>query len=281
MKKFLVLTVLALAAAVGPGWSNDQVQKVYDLNGNTLLELSQVAQKLAGERIVVVGEHHNNRSHHWAQLRVVQALKAAGANVAVGLEMFRKDSQAALDQWVAGRMGRRDFEKAYYDNWNFPWDAYSMIFEYAREQGISLIGLNVSRAITRQVATRGFQSLSEEQKGRLADVTCRVDEAYMDYIRGAYGAHGHGQMNFTHFCEAQLVWDTAMAVHALEFIEKHPGSLVVILTGVGHAQKGAIPRQIRERSGIPVSVFLPEVPGSIDTESVNDTNTDYLLLHLE
>jgi uncharacterized iron-regulated protein len=281
MKKFVVFALLALAAAVGRGWSNDPPQSVYDLNRNTSLELSQVAQKLAREGIVVVGEHHNNRSHHWAQLSVIRALEAAGANVAVGLEMFRKDSQAELDRWIAGRMDRRDFENVYYDNWNFPWEAYSMIFEYAREKGIPLIGLNVSRAITRQVATRGFQSLSEEQRGRLADVTCRVDEAYMDYIRGAYGAHGHGQMNFTHFCEAQLVWDTAMAVHALEFIEKHPGSLVVILTGVGHAQKGAIPRQIRERSDIPVSVFLPEVPGSINAESVSDTNADYLLLDLE
>jgi len=53
---------------------------------------------------------------------------------------------------------------------------------------------------------------------------------------------------------------------------------VVILTGVGHAQKGAVPRQIRLRSPVPVAVFLPEVPGSIDPKTVDLQDADFLLM---
>jgi uncharacterized iron-regulated protein len=85
-------------------------------------------------------------------------------------------------------------------------------------------------------------------------------------------------MNCTFFCEAQMIWDNAMAVHSLEYLRTHPQVIVVILTGVGHAQKGAVPRQIRLRSQIPVTVLLPEVPGSIDPKTVDRQDADFLLI---
>jgi uncharacterized iron-regulated protein len=69
-----------------------------------------------------------------------------------------------------------------------------------------------------------------------------------------------------------------MAVHALEFLRSRPDTTMVILTGVGHAQKGAVPRQIRQRSPLPVLVFLPEVPGSIDRQTVDHLDADFLLM---
>jgi uncharacterized iron-regulated protein len=143
-----------------------------------------------------------------------------------------------------------------------------------------MIGLNVPREITRQVARGGFQSLSEEQRGQLADVTCAVDDDYMQYIRSAYGAHAHGNMNFTFFCEAQMVWDAAMAVHALNHLQSDPEAVVVILTGIGHARRGAIPRQIGQRSTVAATVFLPEVPGSLTAETVDRRDADFLMLEL-
>jgi uncharacterized iron-regulated protein len=69
-----------------------------------------------------------------------------------------------------------------------------------------------------------------------------------------------------------------MAVHSLAYLKANPEATVVILTGVGHAQKGAVPRQIRQRSQAPVVVLLPEVPGSIDPKTVDVQDADYLLL---
>jgi uncharacterized iron-regulated protein len=253
---------------------------VFDLTRAEKTTLSQVIPDLTKKQIILVGEHHSNESHHRAQLQVIQALSQAGARVAIGLEMFRNDSQLALDRWISGDLTEDDFQKYYYDNWNFPYSAYGPIFEYARENKIPLIGLNVSRDITRQVSRKGFQSLSKEQRGKLSEVTCRVDEAYMKYIRKAYGAHAHGNLNFAFFCEAQLVWDSVMAINSLNFIETSPQSIVVILTGIGHAQKAAIPQQIAQRSNLPLAVILPEVPGTIDAQAATTADADYLILGL-
>jgi uncharacterized iron-regulated protein len=144
-----------------------------------------------------------------------------------------------------------------------------------------MIGLNVPREITRQVSRNGFKSLSPQQKDKLSDVSCIVDQEYMNYIRKAFGSHAHGQLNFIYFCEAQLVWDSAMAVYTLNYLKKNPDSIVVILTGAGHAQKGAVPRQIRVRSDLPYAVILPEIPGSIDAQTISNADADYIMLDLQ
>jgi len=255
--------------------------RMFDLNREKELPMSQALPDLEKNQIVLVGEHHNNLQHHMAQLAIIRALKEAGLRVAVGLEMFRSDSQSALDQWVSGKIDEQQFEKIYYDNWNFPWSGYRKIFEYARDHQVPMVGLNVPREITRQVSRNGFKSLSAEQRGKIAEVSCIVDQQYMDYIRKAFGGHGHGQLNFIYFCEAQLVWDSAMAVYTLDYLEKNPDTIMVILTGTGHAQKGAVPRQIRVRSNLSSTVILPEIPGRIDAQTISHTDADYLILDLE
>ena len=103
----------------------------------------------------------------------------------------------------------------------------------------------------------------------------------MNYIRKAFGSHSHGQLNFIYFCEAQMVWDSAMAVYTLDYLEKNPDSIMIILTGTGHAQKGAVPRQIRVRSNFSSAVILPEIPGRIDAETISHPDADYIMLDLE
>ena len=252
--------------------------RLYDLKNGTEKLMSEAISELKKNRVVLVGEHHTSLEHHFGQLNVIQSLKEAGVQVAIGLEMFRSDSQQALDQWVAGEISEKQFEAIYYDNWNYPWPVYRMIFEYARQAKIPMIGLNVPREITRQVSRGGFNSLTEEQKGKLKDVSCRVDKEYMDYIKKAFGGHGHGKINFTYFCEAQMVWDTAMAVNTLEYLKKKPDSVVVLLAGAGHVQKGAVPRQIRDRSDLPYTVILPKVEGIIDPQTMDIKDADYIML---
>jgi uncharacterized iron-regulated protein len=286
MKKVIAVICLWYAALLmsAPGcWAgqDDNKRRMFDLNREKELLMSQVLADLKTNRIVLVGEHHNNRQHHRAQLMVIRALKEAGLRVAVGLEMFRNESQAALDQWISGGIDEKRFEEIYYDNWNFPWQAYRRIFEYARNQQIPLIGLNVPREITRQVSRKGFKSLSPQQKDKISEVSCIVDQEYMNYIRKAFGGHGHGQLNFIYFCEAQLVWDSAMAVYTLDHLKKNPDSIVVILTGTGHARKGAVPRQIRARSNLAHAVILPEIPGRIDAATISKADADYIMLDME
>jgi uncharacterized iron-regulated protein len=281
--KKIIIAILLVVVASTAGWVKQDIlnHRMFDLNQEKELLMAQALAKLKQNRIVLVGERHSNIRHHRAQLSVIQTLNEAGLQVAIGLEMFRKDSQPALDRWISGDIDEKSFKKIYYDNWNFSWTAYRKIFEYSRDHKIPMIGLNVPREITRQVSREGFRSLSQEQKGKLAEVSCIVDQDYMNYIRKAFGGHAHGQLNFIYFCEAQLVWDSAMAVYSLDYLKQNPDAVVVILTGTGHAQKGAVPRQIRARSNLPYAVILPEISGSIDAQTISNKEADYIILDMD
>jgi len=271
--------VLVLFGAAGVAVEAPREVWFYDLTRNQKAPAETVVDSLRKSRVVLVGEKHTAAGHHEAQLNVIRMLHESGAQVAVGLEMFRAESQEILDRWVAGEISESRFQEAYYDNWNFPWTMYDDIFLYARQQKIPLVGLNVPRDITRQVSRRGFSSLTDEQRGKLSNVTCRVDREYMEFIRRAYGAHGHGNMDFLYFCEAQLVWDSVMAVGAIDYVESRPGSVMVLLAGTGHARKQAIPAQIRDRRDLPLTVILPEVPGEMDRDTLDAGDADFIYLN--
>jgi uncharacterized iron-regulated protein len=198
--------------------------------------------------------------------------------LAVGLEMFRSESQPILDQWYQGTLDEKDFQKAYFDNWGYPWPLYAQIFEYARSKEIPLTGLNIPREVTQKVARGGFNSLSKKEKGMLPVVECNVSAEYMAFIKRAYGAHAHGQMNFDNFCEAQLVWDKVMAIHAQRYLDSNPDRVMIILAGTGHAWKKGIPEQIRQLSSLPYAVILPQVPDAIEKTTISTKDADYLVL---
>ena len=280
MNKILVVLFAIVLFTTGcPHNVTSTSPRVFDLNQQKEIALAQALSDLKQKRILLVGEYHTDKNHHLGQLQVIRMLHQSGVRVAIGLEMFRNDSQADLDRWVSGDMPEKEFLKVYYDNWNFAWSFYSMIFEYARDHQIKMLGLNVPRDITRQVSRKGFSSLNQTQRGKLSNITCRVDKEYMQYIRRSFGAHAHGDLNFTYFCEAQLVWDTVMAITAIDYLNSNPDTIVVILAGSGHAQKQAIPEQIRKRSKLPYAVILPEIPGRIDRNTVGPKEADYLFLN--
>ena len=156
---------------------------------------------------------------------------------------------------------------------------YGPIFNYARENRIPMVGLNVSRKITAQVAYKGFDSLNEQQRGALEGITCNVTQEYRDFIGRAYGAHAHGNMNFERFCEAQLVWDTAMAVYAVEYLKENPDTVMVLLAGSGHVRKLGIPTQLDKRVKWPYVVVLPETRGIFDPQSITAKDADYLIIN--
>ncbi len=275
-RSFLALTALLVAAALALAHGRNGLQALR-LADNTAVAPDTFSEALAGHRFILVGERHTVEGHHQGQLEVIRRLAAQDRPLAIGMEMMRSDSQAYLDAWVAGKLSEAEFQAVYEDNWNYPWTLYRPIFLFAREQGLPVIGLNVPREITRQVAREGFGSLSKDQRGDLPFVTCAVDDAYLAYIQEAYGAHAHGNMQFEHFCEAQLVWDKAMAVNAVKFVESAPERRMVILAGTGHARKGGIPRQLASLGQTSYAVVLPEIPGVLDAQTVGVGDADYLL----
>jgi uncharacterized iron-regulated protein len=108
-----------------------------------------------------------------------------------------------------------------------------------------------------------------------------VDREYEEFLCRVLGSHG-SDSDFRRFCEAQLVWDTAMAIYALAYLKNHPERKVVLLCGMIHAWKKAAPEQAaRLNAKVKQAVIQPSVKGRWTPGSVSKEDADYLMLGLE
>lgn len=270
-----LIMVLVLLASSRPAAAH-----ILDLTARQYVSFAGMLDDLEQARVVFIGELHDQQSHHAAQLQVISALVERGRKVAVALEMFRAEGQPTLELWSAGLLEEKEFKTIYDDHWSM-WPIYRPIFDYARLHRLPLVGLNIARDITRRIATSGFGSLSAEQLAQLDGVTCDVDQRYQDYLRKALGKHASGMDRFNYFCEAQLVWDTVMARHLLDWQQQNPDTLIIVLAGSAHAWRYGIPEQLQRRSELSYRILLPEIPGRTDISNTTSAEADYLLLGVD
>jgi uncharacterized iron-regulated protein len=278
---FVNRIVLLLIASVMPFCAGCQDGGVVRMKDQATIPFDQMVGEVSKSRIIVVGETHDNQADHDLQLKIIRTLHEGGVTLAVGLEMFRAESQELLDKWWRWGMSTEQFEVIYRENWGMPWPLYRDIFLYSRQKRIPLVGLNVPREIISKVALDGYGSLTEAERKKLpAGITCTLDETYRSFIRSTFTEHAQASgLSFDHFCEAQMVWDTAMAIYALEYLDKNPGSRMVILTGSVHAWKRAIPRQIATmRPDMTVSVILPAPDGKAGQVKLTAEDADYVVV---
>jgi uncharacterized iron-regulated protein len=275
---FLSFCPARVTGSAFAGYS-DRILQSHD---GKILGFGQIISDLKGVSIIFVGEQHSDIRHHDLQLRVLRTLYNLGIPVAVGLEMFTERDQVHLDSWIKGSLPEKDFSKAHDRNWGDTWQLYSPIYRYAREKGIPMLGLNVPEDITTQVANQGFSSLSPEQRAQLPMVSCDIDEKYKSFIKMALSVHESSKNNssrFESFCEAQLIWDTAMAYRLVRYIEGNPSVTVVVIAGNSHSWRPGIPDQLsRFSEGVDYRIILPEVPPVQTRHSIDSYMADYLWL---
>jgi uncharacterized iron-regulated protein len=265
-----------LAFLIIPTRSSAAPERAMRIADRQLIDFGQMVSETSAARFIFVAENHDDKRHHDAQLEFIRRLHRSGRPLAIGLEMFTAGSQEKLDQWVAGKLSLSQFREVYRRNWSVPWEYYRDIFLYARDNRIRLYGLNLPKEISSKVAREGFAALSPRERRRLpAGITCSVSPTYMDLLRKAYSSHGLGDRAFTHFCEAQVLWNRHMANRMQLFMREQPGYSLVALVGIGHALKKGAPAEM----GVDASayrVILPEYRG-LNRRNLSVEDADYLL----
>lgn len=276
MKRMMLIPLFLLLLAL-PESPASAHPHILDTTAGMEITFDAMIEDIHKSGMVFIGELHNHPGHHRMQLEVIKALANRSDPVAIGLEMFRQDSQESLDLWVQGELSEEEFIPRFRENWSM-WQEYGEIFRFARDRGIEMIGLNIDREITRKVAGNGFASLPKEQAEALGTIRCNITPAYKEYIRRAMGGHGGHAQSFVHFCEAQVLWDQVMANRLITYLKKRPGTTVVVLAGSGHSWKHGVPAQIAKLGPTPYRVLLPEIPGRSDRTTIGSEDADYLWL---
>jgi len=236
--------------------------------------LSRIIENAGGKQIVYVGESHDRFEHHRAQYQVIRELYRKNKKLAIGMEMFQRPFQQALDDYIAGVIDEKTFLKKseYFKRWGFDYHLYREVLLFARENRLPVIALNIRKEIVSKVSKEGLQALSEDD---LKEVPAQLDLSDADYrerLRAVFGRHANPEgKSFDFFYQAQVLWDESMAHTLNEFMTKNPGYQVVVIAGVGHMAYGSgIPKRAHRLNRKDYAVIL-------NAEEIEKGIADYVL----
>jgi uncharacterized iron-regulated protein len=211
--------------------------------------------------VIFIGESHDQIEHHQVQVRMIQDLVAQGKDVVIGMEMFERSQQAALDRWSQGFLTEEEFLKEvdWDTTWAMDYELYKGILDAAKTHHLTVLGLNAPRDLVRRVATNGIRGLSSEDRKMLPEIDL-TDGEHRAYIAGIYKGHEKGSAkDFENFYEAQCLWDEGMADSLSEFLKssRAEGKTVLVFAGSGHIVFGfGIPNRFHRRNPIPYQSIL-------------------------
>jgi aminopeptidase N len=231
------------------------------------IKLDEIIHTISDKPIIYIGELHTNYEDHEVQLKVIMNLYGRGRKFAIGMEMFQKPFQKAIDDYISGTISEREFLKAtqYFKRWSFDYNLYREIIEFARAKKIPIRALNLRSEIVDKVSSQGIDALTDEEKKEIPKDMDMSDEDYKKRLEEIFKLHEELESkNFEYFYQSQILWDETMAHSIDEFMKKNPNYQIVVLAGVGHIMYGSgIPKRTFRLNGKDYATLIP-YPGTID-----------------
>ncbi len=282
----LTATVNSAFAADGAASCGSRVAQWLDPATGAALAPRALFDDLAATRVVLLGEVHDNRAHHRWQHYMLSVLHSRNTNMIIGLEMLPRRVQPTLDAWSAGKLSESEFleQSEWHDLWGYDADLYLPLLHFARLNRVPMIALNIDRELVAKVGRQGWQSLDQEQRMGLSDPAL-ASEAYLLSLARLYAykqkflhqdsAEDLAEIDldadidasiddvlqleeFTHFVDAQLTWDRAMAEAIASALADDKNAMVVGIIGRGHLEHDwGVPRQLADLGIEEVVVLLP------------------------
>lgn len=218
---------------------------------------TELLNNIAGRSTILLGEHHSNEHHHRWHLETIRSLHQIRKNIVLGFETFPRRLQPVLDQWTKGELSKSQFKrKLDWDSfWSFDIDLYMPLFEYARDNRIPMVALNVDRSLMNNVRKHGWKAIPENQKEGLSD-PAQPSKDYLRILAASYLQHNpvdpenenerklDGE-KFYLFVQGQLLWDRAMAEGVASVASQSDAPLIIGIMGSWHIiNRLGVPHQL-------------------------------------
>jgi uncharacterized iron-regulated protein len=208
--------------------------QIFDKNGNTS-NIEEILKQIENNQVVFLGESHDDSVAHKLQFEIFKrTFEQFGhkRKVSLSLEMFERDVQIVLDEYLQGLITEKYFLESSRPWGNYQTD-YRSLVEFARVNKLKVIAANAPRRYINRVSRLGknsLKSLSAEAKTNLAPLPfANSSKAYTEKFNKLM--EGHGSENIL---DSQTLWDATMAYSISEELKSQKNALVVHLNGSFH-----------------------------------------------
>lgn len=198
------------------------------------LTMTQLADELATRDIVFFGEFHDNEAGHRVYGDLARLLVDRRPDTAISMEMFERDVQGVVNDYLRGRIDEAAFLKH-----SRPWKNYARDYrpqvELARERKLDVIAGNLPRAVAGNVASKDG-SLSPFLPRTATAPMDRYWELFAETMKGHPGAEGMTERMY----KAQCAKDDAMAEGIADYLAANPHRqpLIIHRNGNFHSDYG-------------------------------------------
>lgn len=231
-----------------PGWHApalaDQIA-IRDGRTGERVPSARMFEQLANVDAVFVGETHLCETTHRVELAIYEELLARRqGKVVLSLEMFERDTQQALDDYVQGRIDEAKFVERARPWGNYP-TAYRRLIERARQDKLPVVAANFPRPLRRAVASIDpaaadpFAALPEHLRAMLPKQLFANSPAYWRRVDNAVRGHlgmmgGPSSPDDPRLLDMQSLWDNSMGEACADALAQHEGWSVLHVCGGFH-----------------------------------------------
>jgi len=188
LKILLLITMLSLLAAIGcnaksgnAGTSYTAIAEFAVLAPETqkMVPYEDLIKRMTEADVIFVGENHDHTIGHMLEAKLLRDLYARCPGVSVSFEMFERDVQTTLDDYLAGKIPEEKFLAD-----SRPWPNYAPdykpMLEFAKANSLPVVAANIPRKMARMVAMGGVDGLPAEMKKFCAREVVAPDDRYKE-----------------------------------------------------------------------------------------------------
>ncbi|HLV80010.1 MAG TPA: ChaN family lipoprotein [Chthonomonadaceae bacterium] len=242
-----VFLLCVVAAACGA-----QENGVVVLAQGKPLAFDAMLDALSRADVVFVGENHDHKQGHALELAILQGLHARNPSMAFAMEMFERDVQIVLDEYLHGYITESSFLQAARPWPNYKTD-YAPLVEFCKAQQIPVLASNAPRRYVNIVSRKGQDALLELPRTSRAYLPAlpysmaippEYDRELTQIFSGGHDTQAAVRQSAPpampspeHLKQAQGLWDDTMADSLARFQRKTHRKILHI-NGAMHSDSG-------------------------------------------
>ena len=240
--KFRIALVLTMTFFVnGLVFAQDARFTVFD-GGGKPASMEKIVDSLGGVDVIFLGEFHDDAVAHAIQFEIFKAAQqryGATRRVALSLEMFERDVQPILDEYLLGLITENHLMSSARP-WNNYKSDYRPLVEFAKENKLPVVAANAPRRYVNMVSRSGRDSLKRLPKSARKNLAplpfAQASPAYAKKFNSLMGQNSpEVKAGLVNILDSQSLWDATMA-YAISRQLKSKNSLVVHLNGGFHSE---------------------------------------------
>ncbi|MBI4849773.1 MAG: ChaN family lipoprotein [Nitrospirae bacterium] len=225
------------------------------VDSGTDFPLEETLKQIEDERVIFVGEIHADQASQEVELQVIRHIHNMRKDLTIAVEIFPASRQDILDRWSGGYLGKKDFEDMFRGAVRLPFEAYEDIFDFARIMGIPVIGIDADKTLIANASKNGIQTVPQDLLQKIKFSDCSSNPEYAGVL-GFFRERGYHQSGMPFICDGQRLRDAIMAFNISKIL-KDGNSTVVVLTGMMHASKIAVPLMLQKHGEVPFKTLMP------------------------